>query len=958
MRKRIDYEALNEEALPDAQEIIEHFFPDLESKVEGNELVMLNPRRVDWEFGSFKFNLETGLWADFAEVDDAAKGGGVVGLLAYLLDRHFHDVALMVQAWLQDEEPPPTAAGGTQTTDTAQMEVPSEQSQPVMEPAQAPTQVNSSGTVFSDAELRVLRQMASTRDSVYIYCNASGEAVQVVVRRDFGGGRKTFRQYSKWPDREGSFRVVMKAHPVPRPLYGLELATPGATLVLVEGEKSADAARQLLPGYTVLTHSGGANGVKKADWTSVPGFTARVVIWPDFDEAGLKCMSDTAGELKKVGPKLEIKLLNLPAFFSALCERLGQTFDADEWHAKDAADVLELGVDGAVVPQMLEQHLMEVPEASTRVGMASTPVEEGTPSADGLHMEIGGIHYCFREKYVAQVKWSKDDGPYEVSICSGIRMLGSARDAGSADWSLILEIRQPDGGYRPFVMQASRTSSPQDLMAELMSMGLKLYAKQEALLALLKAAEPSPHYLLVRESGWCANREYVLGSTKVTSVTEEPIYSVAPDRTEYEVSGTVAEWNEHVGRYCRQNSRLLLFLGATLAAPLLRLLHMGSAGFHLVGPSSVGKTTAMKVAASMVGFPADMILMWRTTSNALEVIAAGRNDGVLLLDELAMCPADEVDGVAYMLGNGMGKQRMGRSGALREVKRWCVMALSTGEITPEQHLASAGKRWRAGMEMRLASLLAAPEGGHGLFEQLHDKATGVELSTHLGHATARYYGAVFRAWVEFIATSAADAEFMVQLERRVEATKAVLYQGNEGQIHRAAKVFALIQVALEMAIGAGILSLPDGDPRWGVEVCFQAWMQMRGGDTAAEEIAILRQVSGTLQRTAQSHFTRLVPGLGNTPEVRDFRHEAYGYSMPTSGDGGDQFAIFPAVFDQEFCQGYAPKQVKDLLRQHGYLVPGADDGPTVMKRLPLSTSDPRRYVVIWANIMEAYPVNL
>ena len=100
MRQKIDFESLNEEALPDALEIIEHFVSDLEYKIEGNELVMLNPRRTDWELGSFKFNLETGLWADFAETDDAAKGRGVISLLMYLLQKPPREVALMVQAWL------------------------------------------------------------------------------------------------------------------------------------------------------------------------------------------------------------------------------------------------------------------------------------------------------------------------------------------------------------------------------------------------------------------------------------------------------------------------------------------------------------------------------------------------------------------------------------------------------------------------------------------------------------------------------------------------------------------------------------------------------------------------------------------------------------------------------------------------------------------------------------------
>ena len=47
----------------------------------GSEYVALNPRREDRRPGSFKINLRTGRWADFA-VD--AKGGDVVSLCAYL----------------------------------------------------------------------------------------------------------------------------------------------------------------------------------------------------------------------------------------------------------------------------------------------------------------------------------------------------------------------------------------------------------------------------------------------------------------------------------------------------------------------------------------------------------------------------------------------------------------------------------------------------------------------------------------------------------------------------------------------------------------------------------------------------------------------------------------------------------------------------------------------------------
>jgi hypothetical protein len=47
----------------------------------GNEWVALNPRRTDRSLGSFKVNLQTGRWADFATGE---AGGDAISLLAYL----------------------------------------------------------------------------------------------------------------------------------------------------------------------------------------------------------------------------------------------------------------------------------------------------------------------------------------------------------------------------------------------------------------------------------------------------------------------------------------------------------------------------------------------------------------------------------------------------------------------------------------------------------------------------------------------------------------------------------------------------------------------------------------------------------------------------------------------------------------------------------------------------------
>jgi hypothetical protein len=66
-------------ALPRLPELLRRWLPD--GRREGREHVARNPTRHDRRPGSFKVNLATGRWADFATGD---KGGGPVSLAAYL----------------------------------------------------------------------------------------------------------------------------------------------------------------------------------------------------------------------------------------------------------------------------------------------------------------------------------------------------------------------------------------------------------------------------------------------------------------------------------------------------------------------------------------------------------------------------------------------------------------------------------------------------------------------------------------------------------------------------------------------------------------------------------------------------------------------------------------------------------------------------------------------------------
>lgn len=72
------YEDVKLAARPMIPAIVHRLLP--EGRIEGREYVALNPTRADKKPGSFRINLNTGLWSDFATGDK----GDVIGLVAYL----------------------------------------------------------------------------------------------------------------------------------------------------------------------------------------------------------------------------------------------------------------------------------------------------------------------------------------------------------------------------------------------------------------------------------------------------------------------------------------------------------------------------------------------------------------------------------------------------------------------------------------------------------------------------------------------------------------------------------------------------------------------------------------------------------------------------------------------------------------------------------------------------------
>lgn len=96
-----------------------------------------------------------------------------------------------------------------------------------------------------------------------------------------------------------------------RPLYNAPLlaASPSAPVLIVEGEKTADAAAQYVPaGWVVTTWHGGAQAVARSDWSVLRGHTC--VLWRDNDAPGVQAQIALESILSDLG--LAYEVIKLP----------------------------------------------------------------------------------------------------------------------------------------------------------------------------------------------------------------------------------------------------------------------------------------------------------------------------------------------------------------------------------------------------------------------------------------------------------------------------------------------------------------------------------------------------------------------------------------------------------------------------------------------------------------------
>jgi putative DNA primase/helicase len=524
-------------------------------------------------------------------------------------------------------------------------------------------------------------------------------------------------------------------------------------------------------------------------------------------------------------------------------------------------------------------------------------------------------------------------------ICAPLRVVADSRDIHGKNWGRILEFRDKDGTLQQCYMKMQDLKRDgDDVVDVLLSRGLSIAPGKKARLRLVEYIQNSqPENLHKARStemtGWHGNR-FVLPDEVLGDGDETIIYQGRQTEARaYDRQATAEDWQANVGRLCIGNSRLVLAVATCFAAPLLPIVGMESGGFHFVGTSSTGKSTALHVAASVMGQPKDYIQSWRATSNGLEGIAKFHNHSCLMLDELSQVQPKEAGEIAYMLANGSGKLRANIKGEAREKASWELLFLSSGEVTLAEHMHEGGKRARAGQGNRLVDIQADAGKGMGIFENIHDLPGGAAFSDALKSNARLYHGEAFRSYILKVISDDAGREQLPGLIG--ELVKGLVPNAASEQVQRVANRFALIAAAGELATQYGITGWEAGEAARAATVCFQSWISLRGGVGNQETENLLAQVRGFFEQYGDSRFVALAEneavGLRIWPPYQKVNNRAGFYRRIS--DGTTEYYVLPEAF-REICSGFSVGPSAKLLVGKGIITPANDGKSQRSKRLP------------------------
>lgn len=442
-------------------------------------------------------------------------------------------------------------------------------------------------------------------------------------------------------------------------------------------------------------------------------------------------------------------------------------------------------------------------------------------------------------------------------------------------------------------------------------------------------------WAVTNTTGW-HNGAYILPNGEIIGTPKIPTLFRSQSATMggYGVKGTLESWKQEIGNNLRGNPFMMLGVSVALSAPMLELLNAEGFGVHLFGGSTAGKTTIANIACSVYG-NADLIrLGWNATTLGLMNEATARNDGFLALDEIGQgASLRHIEQTAYTLFNGVGKVQGAKEGGNRELNRWRIMAFSTGEIDLESYLSQGGIKTNAGQLVRLLNIPISQA------KEWHTFPDGKAHADHLNQSAKLHYGAIGRAWVEWLSLTENRTELTACYAEMRHKWLNRLPSEASPQVQRVAHRFAILETALHCS--NFLTGWTADENSESLTRAFNEWVNIYGLHSR-EEKQVIEQVNGWLLANAESRFIQFP--FDDTAKVSNIA----GYRMAlTESNKEEHFYLYPLAFT-EAIKGHPKEQACIILENAKMLKTGNEKGYKYLQKIPKNI-DPKRtrcYVLI------------
>lgn len=709
------------------------------------------------------------------------------------------------------------------------------------------------------------------------------------------------------------------------PRLRAHLGDPGISLIITEGIRKADAA--ISRGWPTLAllgvwnwrHTNSDGGKTSLPDLEVIAWNGRRVLIA-FDSDAMEKVS-VYRALGRFGALLESR--GAEVFYVYLPRSAtGEKQGLDDWIAA-GGDLAQLGE--IATPNLRRPTLLEEPTLEEQL-------EDAAPSTAGLHVPTP---YTLTPSAVWATRILEDGTEEPVQIASAPLVIsGILRDADEGRELLRLEWRREGKWAHSFVDRGKALDARK--LVELAGVGAPVTSiTARPLVAYLESFEARnldaiPHARLTRRLGWQGDDGFLWGSTLVRAGERVEIKATDPRewtkdhlifvaegsgedqlRHGYRQEGSLEGWRAAAALVAGY-TRPLITMYSAFVPPLLDVLRAPNFIVDLSNRTSTGKTTTLRLAASVWGNPdeksADSVLgTWDLTQVFLERSSAFASGLPLILDDTkrARRPGD-IAKMLYTVASGKGRGR-GTVGGVARSTSWRTVLISNGEAPITSFSQDDGAR------MRVVSLRGQPFGEKSRETErlVHQINRGV--CSNFGHA-----GPTFVAWLQ----AQRDRWDSFREEYRDAVEKTLADAGDEEQdAGRLAEYACAIEMAAVLAHEA--LQLP-----WECEgLVERIWKDL---------------VSDALDAAGDRRALEMILAWASS---REYAFDGRAADVPPGAGWlgcwtSHILAINPlSVKEQLTREGFDPRAILDAWRERGWIE--CDAGRHTVKRYRVGGGTPR-----------------